>query len=452
MRRALVLALCCCGAGASPAGAASVDLPTRPAAPGAAVSVVDPVFTADGGVVFGAAPTPARLTIFRIDPGSARPRALTTLAIPNPKTFLGLYVRLVAAGTGGGFMLDQHQSRGLHGGFSSMEAVKLTFYPVPGGAGIALPDCDWGCQSGCPPYPASVAADSASVLIAPVCGAATPPDPMVYDIATGTTHEVPSLPDEAHIAGHFVSGVYPGSDGGGVMDWTTGELVRTAAEMTQHALLDDGTLLFTEIDSPVVLRYGPGDAEPVPMGAQGTVVDVAGGRLLTTDGAGTYHVWSLDGTDAARFDGVRSAVAFDGRRLAFLETACMTTRLQVWELGAPRPDQLPPRCGAPRPAARASMRHRTARVILACPISEPEGCMGTAGMTAPRAGLARPFSIRPGKHASLTLAARIGARRCRALMRARTWRVQLATPIVYGTATRTIAVRPPQRTRSVCAR
>lgn len=441
MTRTAVLAVCCLGAFAPQAGATSIDLPSRPAAPGGALGGVSPIFTADGGVVFGASTTPTQTTIFRVEPAAADPQPLLKLTPPDPDTFEALYARLIAAGPAGGFLLDRHQSRGLHGGVASMEQVSLMLYRVPGGPGTALPDCDWGCNDCGPSFPASIAADSASVLIAPTCGFGTPPDPMVYDIATGTTRDVPSLPVQVHIAGSYVSGTYGDGAGGGVMDWTTGKLVRTAADMGAHALLPDGTLLFTEPDSAAVLRLGPGDTEPVPIGAQGTVIDVAADRILTMTAAGTYRVWTVGGTQVAELDGILGAPAFDGRRVAFLESSCMTTRLQIWDVGSPRPDQLPARCGVPRPAGAGTMRHRTARVVLACPASEPEGCMGTAGLVAPRPGLARSFALGPGKKAAFTLATGISARRCRALVRARRWRLSISTPTVYGTATKTVNVR-----------
>jgi len=213
--------------------------------------------------------------------------------------------------------------------------------------------------------------------------------------------------------------------------------------MTAHALLPDGTLIYTDPESAAIVRLGPGDTDPVPVGAaQGTVVAATADRILTQTDAATYRVWTMDGAQVAVLDGIPGTPAFDGRRVALLQSSCLTTRLQIWDIGSAPPDSLPARCGVPSTTA-GTLRHRTAAVGLTCPATEPEGCMGTAGLVAPRAGRARVFAIGPGKRKTFTLASRLSARACRALAHARRWRVAISTPTVYGTGTKTVSVRAP---------
>ena len=246
MRRPALLSLCLLAILAPSARAAAIDFTSRADYP-SGIATINPVFTADGGLVFGTAPTRKRVIVWRLDAGASEPRAILTLNQPDPATYYSIYARLIPAGPGGGFLLDRFDGRGEHGGVVSYANLSLTLYRVPGEGGVALPDCDWGCFSCGPAFPAEVATDTNSVLIAPTCGTGDQPDPFVYDIATGSKHDVSSLPSNAHIAGSFVSGTYPYSDGGGVFDWTTGRLVRSAIGMTTHALLPDGTLYYLSL-------------------------------------------------------------------------------------------------------------------------------------------------------------------------------------------------------------
>ena len=446
-RRAL-LALCLLAVPAPGALAKSVDLTSRPAIPGGSSNAIAPAFTADGGIVFGIAPTPKLLAVWRLAPGATAPRELLRLAQPDPATYTSLVARVIAAGPGGGFLLDRSVNRGQHDGFTSHLGPKLTLYRVPGEGGIALPDCSWGCFSCAGAFPAEVAADASSVLIAPVCTTGPPVNPIVYDIATGTRQDVSSPPYDAHIAGAYVSGAHPGSDGGGVVvDRTTGALVRTVAGMTSHALLPDGTVFYRPVDGTTVMRLGPGDSEPVSTGAEGDVAGLAGNRLLTqaadsaTDGATVrYRVWTLDGTLVGDIDGLAPGAAFDGHRLAFLEMSCMTTRLQIWDVGSAPPDRLPTPCATPTAAAPGALGRRAASVRLTCPATAAQGCMGTAQLAWPPIGQRHGYSLPAGRSARVKLAEGFHTKSCRTLERARRWRIVLALGASTITDTTTVSV------------
>jgi hypothetical protein len=246
---------------------------------------------------------------------------------------------------------------------------------------------------------------------------------------SGAETPVADLPPEfQQLVGRYVSG----SDltNGAVIDWTTGRRVLTVPNMRQHVLLPDGSVLYAEDEnaSNPVMRMAPGDAAPAPTGATGSVLAAAadGGHVLTTSDAYYYPqtlmVWD-GGTLLASLDDVRSPAVFDGARVAFLDAACLTTRLQIWQVGSSPPERLPHRCGQPRVAGPARLAKRTARLVLRCPIATAQGCMGTISLQRPWIGTERPFALRPGTQASAVVAAGLSAKSCRTLRARHTWKV-----------------------------
>jgi hypothetical protein len=257
----------------------------------------------------------------------------------------------------------------------------------------------------------------------------------VHDFASGTETPVADVPHWLQqLAGRYVSG----SDytNGAVVDWTTGKNVLTVPNMQRHALLADGSVLFTEGygASAKVMRMAPGDADPGPTGATGSVLAAAGGRVLTAssdDDPRTFMVWE-GGTLLGSLDEVRGPAAFDGSQVAFLDQACLTTRLQIWQVGGPAPERLPNRCGQPRVAGPAKLAKRTARLVLRCPTKIAEGCMGTISLQRPWIGSERPFALRPGRQGSAVIATHLSAESCRKLRAKPTWKVAIFVPAEGG--------------------
>ncbi|MCW2990407.1 MAG: hypothetical protein JWM73_1001 [Solirubrobacterales bacterium] len=427
MRRlVLTVALAVLGV-AGPANA--VDVPNGP---GAGVASGEVVFTQDGGVVFEVPTTTRVITVYRVAPAANEAQTLIRFRGPS------LQAHLAAAGPGSGFLISTFTEGRVTRGccFATRDHTSVTYYAVAGGPGTVLRHCEDDCYSSACGVGEQVLppADDAAVLLGPNTPACPPIDPpatwSVHDLASGVETAVPNLPYWfEHLAGRFVSG----SDytNGTVIDWTTGETVLTVPHMQSHALLPDGSVLYTGGygTSAPVMRMAPGDAAPAPTGATGSVLAAAGSHVLTASDEDPRSLMAWDGgTLLGSLDDVRGPTAFDGSRVAFLDQACLTTRVQIWHVADPALERLPDRCGQPRVAGPAKLANRTARLVLRCPAATAEGCMGTISLQRPWVGSERPFALRPGRQRSVVVAAHLSPRSCRTLQARHTWKVAIFVP------------------------
>jgi len=136
-------------------------------------------------------------------------------------------------------------------------------------------------------------------------------------------------------------------------------------------------------------------------------------------------------------------VAFDGRRAAYFDPACATSRLQIWDIGTAGPPRLKPVCG-PVTVGTVELGQGRARVEVACPARVVQGCVGSVLFSSPRPPHRRhaPFSLPAGQHRWVPLATRLSKRQCRTLAQARTWQMSVSYDSVYGQHLRTVHRRP----------
>jgi hypothetical protein len=281
VKHSVVVSLLCLACAAPASGA--VDVHVRPPAPGKAVASVPPVLLADGSVVFGVEASPGALSIRHL----AGDTMTELRSVPFTETFNPYrHVELVAAGAG--FVLHQYRVTVHHLGFQSFDDISVEAFPAPGGPGTVLAGCSETCTYIVCRLPrTSVAATAGAVLVVPGCRDGTPPDPTVFDLASGASKALDTDWDGwPAIAGDFAAG---GSiddadrfTGGSVVNWRTAEVVAELPALDSLALVSDGTAFF-DPQGPVdtVFRLGPGDAEPTALPVEGAVLGVANGRILT---------------------------------------------------------------------------------------------------------------------------------------------------------------------------
>lgn len=439
--RMLAVLLLAVGAFAAPGAAAAVDIPAWSGLgpPDAEPWQAGPVITADGSIVVGVRRSDLAFDIDRIAPGATSAQRLATLALPQRSVevpmvahYWATELALVPAGRGF-FLIQGDKDHINHAGLNGyVQSSRLTWFADPAGPGVEVAGVggDYGASS-CADLPVvSGAPGRDRALIVAPCENLAVVRPLDGGAETPVALPGPIAPQ---LAGDYVSGLRygPSSSPGGIVNWRTGETVRTWSDIGTHLLLDDGTVLYTDGRTNVLLRLGPTDAAPTALDIVGSVVAMAGERLVTRSAYGAEPratVWTLGGRYVTDLPGVSWPVAFDGTRIVYAERSCITTRVQSWAIRSGFPMPLEAACGRPAVLWPVDVRPSGAKALLTCPSTTAQGCMGEVALARP--GLDRPyvrtFVLRPGRQQWYRLTPRLGRARCERLARTRRWQVELS--------------------------
>lgn len=459
---------------ASPALAASDDSPPPFLVGETAVTSLPPVFAADGKLVLTIRQTPVLLDVVAVDPTDGTKQTIRKITIPNRTLPYGNpEMQIVVTPAGQGVFVRQAEFRSpVHCCASgSAFTTDLTFLQSLAGTAPGVGVCDAACVP-CPSLvsPQVLAADARHALILRLgCQGEGRKPTVVRDLVTGEELTVPvpwSLANAGAknsgsgnaIAGRYVSGS-ASTDGvftGAVVDWTTGDQVQTVEDMRANVVLDDGTLFYNTGSTDRILRLRLGETVPTELQASGEILAVAGGRILARGADQSLSVSFLDGEVIGTYPnwGNRHSFdvryGFDGTRIAYTEPACMVHRLQLWDLGAERPES-PVACAKPRPVGRVRIGPRAAKVRLECPVIKRRGCVGTVvvGRPAHTDSRVNEFALFAGQRSWIWLTRSLSPETCRRLAARRTWRLRFDTGTVSGPTTVSVGRRSncPARSR-----
>jgi hypothetical protein len=406
VKHSIVASLLCLACAAPPAGGASphVDVPVDPWGSFIGISA-GPVLLADGSVVFGVREDRGA-HMWRLHPGAPAPEELYDL---NPSIWAATH--LVAVGAG---FVSQQWTTVWHGGIAEAERNQDTTWWHPDGGATSVQ------VGGCIHHPdgSRVDADDGRLLLGPPCPD-PPPGPagpqVVHDLATGEQVTLPAGRWQ-HIAGRFVSG------GGAVIDWRSGDTVRTFGTSTAHVLFADGTVIYA---NEGLWRLGPEDAAPVPLPVTGIPQAARGDRFVTWE-SGAIAVWSRSGELLGRLASL-AAFGFDGARVALAEVGCTVARVQVWAVGDPPPSSLGSGCSPPSTRG-VELRARSVLLRLRCPRANAGGCAATIQPDRPFSLEEHRVALAAGEKAGVRLFRVRGRARCMKLANRRHWSVAVDVP------------------------
>ncbi|MCW2991859.1 MAG: hypothetical protein JWM73_2453 [Solirubrobacterales bacterium] len=414
-----------------------------------------PVITADGSVVLAVQQMATEIDIVRIAPGSQE--AQLVLAIPTaagpaeslgPAPLQGPSVRLALTAAGEGFLLSRIELSAEREYHATTELRRtLDWFATPAGPGTRIGECEGGCGR-CYGALQVLAADATHALISSsACTAGGQMQVVVRNLATGQEQPLNAPWQPAFsgslgrpgndIEGRFVAGT------GGVMDWTTGQVLHQVEGLQSPGLLADGTVFYETWNSLRPLRLGPDDANPAANPISGYLQGVAGDVVLTRS-MRTLSAWTPDGALLGTLNppSFIERFAFDGRRVVYTERACMIVRVQQWLVGGPAPENPGIACGRVVPVGPVVVGPRLARLRVACPGTQHLGCVGQIYAEGP-ARRARPrFALRAGEDRWVTLGSGLGPKSCRALARSPSWSIVVgADTVSVADVGRTVVAR-----------